>query len=291
MNPIDQKFPLKIIDAHVHFSKIAVFEECAANSSMLDYSYGGYLRETAACGVAGSICMGLNETAPYAFPDRAARTPMNAGLAEHLPPGMLLCPGVNPHALDARALGELDEMAGVKKIVGFKLYPGYYFYGVCDPVYDPVYSIAMKHGLPVAIHSGEPYSERGLLEYSHPLAIDRLAVRLPDLKIIVCHMGAPWVFDACEVAGKNANVYLDVSGLLVGSAEYIERMSSNRLVMDRYAQPLALMDNYTKVLFGTDWPLAPFGAYVEFIKKLIPEEAHEDVFHNNAASVYTAVSG
>jgi len=278
---------MKILDAHVHFSNIETFKNCAENISLLDYSARGYTEGTEENEIAGSICMGLIENFPAGFPDNNAKTPMLADLAESLPPNMKICAGINPHTTDGRAIGELTELIVSKKIAGFKIYPGYYHLDVCDPAYDPVYELAIKYCLPVAVHTGETYSERGLLEYAHPLRVDRLAVKRPGLKIVVCHMGAPWVFDACEVAGKNANVYIDISGLLVGSAEYIERLSANRLVTDRYSQPLVLMDNYKKVLFGTDWPLAPFRAYIEFIKKIIPNDAYEDVFYNNAASVYS----
>ena len=93
-------------------------------------------------------------------------------------------------------------------------------------------------------------------------------------------------FHAIETAGKNENVYIDVSGLLVGGVEYIERMSSQKLLLDRYRTPLILMDNYEKVVYGSDWPLAPMADYVGFVKKLIPPEFHEDVFYNNAAKIY-----
>ena len=282
---------MEIIDAHVHFSNIKSFADCAEYSSLLDYSARGYADAAGACGIVRSVCMGLTETTPSAFPDADARTPMTADLSENLPPGMVVCPGINPLTLDGRAVGELAELAVSGAAAGFKIYPGYYGVDVCDPVYDPVYSLALRYDLPVAIHAGETYSERGLLEYSHPLRIDRLAVGRPDMKIVICHMGAPWVFDACETAGKNRSVYIDISGLLVGSAEYIGRMSAKKLLLERYIQPLIMMDNYKKVLFGTDWPLAPFDEYIGFCKKIVPEEAYEDVFHNNAAAVYTAIRG
>lgn len=48
--------------------------------------------------------------------------------------------------------------------------------------------------------------------------------------------------------------------------------------MDHLRHALVFADSYDKLLFGTDWPLAPVGPYIEFIKELIPEEHHEDVF-------------
>jgi len=282
---------MKIIDAHIHFSNITVFKACAEHTSMVDYSLNGYEKEARESGVTRSVCMGLIEDKPLGFPDKNAKTPMAADLAERLPSGVSLCYGANPHTLDKNAVAAMEDAIAMngKHIAGFKIYAGYYYTDVYDPVYDPVYKLAIKSNLPVVVHTGETYSERGLLELSHPLRMDRLAVKWPDLKLVLCHMGAPWVFDACEVAGKNRNVYIDLSGLLVKDAGYINAARNNRLITDRYMQPLALMDNYEKVLFGTDWPLAPMGAYVEFIKTLIPPDAYELVFYKNAVTVFNFI--
>ena len=291
---------LKIIDAHVHFSNITSFNHCAASDSVTDYSQGGYLNEAQANGVVRSVCMGLTETAPGAFPDHCAMTPMKADLVDDLtalPPGMSICLGVNPHDLSRRNIEEMEALIAsgerAKKdgssrgaVSGLKVYAGYYHFHMTDPVYDPVYDLAEKYDLAVAIHTGDTYSDRGLLKYAHPLGVDELAVARPDMRIVACHVGVPWVFDACEVAAKNRNVFIDLSGLLVGSAALIERMAKKPLLTDRYRQALVYLDDYDKILFGSDWPLVPMGAYIDFCKRLIPEEAREKVFYSNALNVY-----
>jgi len=326
---------MRIIDAHVHFSRIASFEDCAGRTSLVDYSKQGYLSEAAANGVTGSVCMGLTERAPGGFPDDGARTPMPADMADtanpadradlanpadradlanpadradlanlvdranlpdmadranllsKLPQGMTVCLGVNPHTLDKRSLDEIEHLiTGCASVVGIKIYAGYYHVSLSDPVYEPVYKLAKKHDAAVAIHTGDTYSDRGLLKYAHPLCIDELAVAHPGMRIIACHMGVPWVFDACEVAAKNRDVYIDLSGMLVGDAEYIRRQASERLLIDRYRQAFVYLDNYDKILFGSDWPLAPMGAYIDFCKQLIPPDAHEKVFRSNAINVF-----
>ena len=278
---------MKIIDAHAHYSKIVSFEDCAERTSIVDYSEHGYLNEAHEHHVVASICMGLVETVPGGFPDKNAEMPMIADLEAVMPPGMFLCPGINPHTLNDRSLAKTEEMIkDNSNIVGMKIYAGYYHVDITDPVYVPVYDLAEMYDITIVIHTGETYSDRGLLKYSHPLRVDDLAVTRPDMRIVACHMGAPWVFDACEVAAKNPNVYIDISGILVGSVEYIARQSANPLMLDRYRQALVFLDKYDKVLYGTDWPLAPMGAYLDFCKKLIPSEFHEKVFYENAARVY-----
>jgi len=278
---------LKIIDAHVHFSRIKSFTDCAEQISMVDYSGNGFIDESKSYEVVKSICMGLVEEAPGGFPDKNASTPMTADLEPQLPHGMYLCPGINPHTLSSHSLAVTESMIkNSKNIVGMKIYAGYYHVDIADPIYDPVYNLAEKYNIAIVIHTGETFSERGLLKYSHPLRVDDLAVSRPELKIVACHMGVPWVFDACEAAAKNPNVYIDISGILVGNTEYIITQAAEPLLVDRYRQALVFMQRYDKVLYGTDWPLTPMGAYIEFCKKLIPVEFHELVFYQNAVNVY-----
>ena len=278
---------MKIFDAHVHFSRIRSFEDCAQRTSFVDYSKQGYIFQAAANNVVGSVCMGLSETTPEAFPDSGVRTPMQADMEPTLPDGMALCPGINPHRLGGRSLTITEEQIKTEPhIVGLKIYAGYYHVDITDPIYDPVYKLAEKYDLAIVIHTGETYSERGLLKYAHPLRVDDLAVAHPKLRIVACHMGVPWVFDACEVAAKNPNVYFDLSGMLVGDSSYIERQSKNPLLIDRYRQALAYMDNFDKILYGSDWPLVPMSAYIAFCKQLVPEGEHEKVFYSNALKVF-----
>jgi len=278
---------MKIIDAHVHFSHIDSFKDCAEHTSMVDYSGQGFAVESSKYDVVKSVCMGLAETVPGGFPDSKADTPMLADLEVSLPPSMSICLGINPHSLNAKSLSVTEgAIKSSKSVVGMKIYAGYYHVDITDPIYDPVYNLAEKYDITIVIHTGETFSQRGLLKYSHPLRVDDLAVAHPEMRIVACHMGTPWVFDACEVVAKNPNVYLDISGMLVGNAEYINLQAANPLLIDRYRQALVFMDRYDKVLYGTDWPLVPMGAYIEFCKKLIPVQSHENVFFNNAVSIY-----
>jgi hypothetical protein len=285
-----------IIDAHMHFSDIQAFHAAAAVSGV-DYSYEGYQKERAAVGIEAGVCMGLAEATPFSFPDADARVPMGTGFAgdsiigvstrDRIPPMLFTCLGINPHRLDDAAMERIRErVESDPSVVGFKIYAGYYHFFIHDPVYAPVYRLAAERGLTVAIHTGVTYSEQGIMEYSHPLTADRLAVQYRDTRFVLCHMGNPWVMDACEVAYKNRNVYLDISGLVEGNAENIAYVEGQPLLMRHYATGLLYLNDYKKVLFGTDWPIVPMGDYVGFCKKIIPEHARGDVFRENALRVY-----
>lgn len=280
---------MKIIDAHMHFSSVECFRQTAAEISGLDYSSAGLELEYKSAGVVLGVGMGVEETNAGAFPDMNVSNPMGLNLEECVPEFIACCPGVNPVRLQkyrASELQALRKQLDRPETVGIKLYAGYYPFYVHDEVYEPVCSLAAEYCLPLVIHSGVTYSERGLLKYSHPLQIDELAVRHPETNMIVCHMGDPWVMDTAALISKNRNVYADLSGLMVLDGPGIVRRSANPDVMSHFKRALAFEERYDRFLFGTDWPLAPIGAYIDFISRLIPDEYREMVFHSNAFKVF-----
>ncbi|MCL2189571.1 MAG: amidohydrolase [Defluviitaleaceae bacterium] len=276
----------KIIDAHMHFSDVQAFYT-AAEEAGITYTRESYLAECEAAGIEKAVCMGLVEATPHMFPDALSPTPMTANLCEDVPSSIFTCLGINPHNLDADAIKRIRErVKNDPTVVGFKIYAGYYHYYVHDPIYAPVYQIAAEFGKTVAIHTGVTYSEQGIMDYSHPLTADRMAVQYRDTQFLLCHMGNPWIMDACEVAYKNRNVFLDISGLVEGSPQHIDFTMSQPLLMQHYTTGLVYLNDYKKVLFGTDWPIVPLGKYIEFCKKIIPEMHYRDVFRDNATRVY-----
>jgi len=276
---------LKIIDAHLHFSKRVWFEETAHRISQVSFSARGLKQEFGQAGIVAGIAM----STPSRDPDWPTGNPEEFILDDGTVDTLVSCVGVNPEKLIQDPQAELDYIESElnkDKVTGIKLYPGYFPYYVHDPLYNPVYDLARKYRVPVAIHCGDTQSPKGLLKYSHPLTVDELAVKHEDITFVVCHLGIPWVIDAVEVVAKNPNVFADLSGLLAGNSAHVLKMKDTRLYVEYIQQALVLARCYDKLLFGTDWPLVPLAPYVEFIKKLIPEEQHEAVFYKNALNVY-----
>lgn len=282
---------MQIIDTHIHFSKINSFINTAKELSKVDYSTTGYEEEFKKNNVIKSIGMGLTEQSKGGFPDRESPNPMLLDLETNIPGSLYTCVGVNPIKLAGQSkeleARKIEEQLIKDSVVGIKIYAGYYHYHVYDDVYQPIYELAAKYQLPVVIHSGDTYSDRGLLKYSHPLNVDELAVNHRDINFIIAHLGDPWVMDCAEVISKNPNVYADLSGLIVGDEKQVNRFINERLFMDHIKRALVYTDDYKKLLFGSDWPLVDLKAYINFIKALVPKEFHEDVFYNNAVRVFS----
>ncbi|WP_411503719.1 amidohydrolase family protein [Brevibacillus centrosporus] len=280
---------MKIIDAHMHLSQIEEFKRTAAEKSFVDYSVTGILQEYAENGVVLGIGMGLTETQPDGFPDAKTVTPMGLDLTEELPPQLVYCLGINPFTLDQAAVARLDEDLKKPNAVGLKIYLGYYPFYAYDSVYDPVYALAAKHQVPVVFHTGDTYSERGLLKYSHPLTLDEVAVKHREVNFMMAHFGDPWVLDGAEVVYKNRNMFADLSGLMVGDAANCQRLKDSPLFFAHLRHAITYCDHYEKFLFGTDWPLAPIRPYIQFVQELIPAEYHEDVFYKTALKVFPKI--
>lgn len=281
---------MKIIDAHLHFSRIKSFVETARAVSKVNYSSRGLLNEFSGSGVVAGIGMGLKEIETGGFPDNSSPNPMMLDLEEELPDFIFTCIGINPVRLESpdqrSELLEIEKAISQARVVGIKIYAGYYHYNIFDPVYFPVYELAEKYGLPVVIHCGATYSQKGLLKYSHPLNVDELAVRFRNVTFVISHLGDPWVMDTAAVIYKNSNVFADLSGLIVADSSGVDSVISDRVFMDHIRRGLVFESAYDRFLFGSDWPLVPIGPYIKFISYLIPEEYHSRVFFENALKVF-----
>lgn len=183
----------------------------------------------------------------------------------------------------AHDLAKLHILLKTGRIKGLKLYPGYEPFYPHDPRMRVVYELAGEFGVPVMIHSGDTFDPQGKVKYAHPLEIDEVAVDNRDVTFVICHLGNPWVTDTMEVIYKNANVVADFSGLTLGHFE--ERFE--RYMLEQINEFVAFAGDPSKLLFGTDWPVADMGDYVRFVKALnLSTEENELILWRNAARIF-----
>lgn len=182
-----------------------------------------------------------------------------------------------------RDLREVADFLKSGLVKGLKLYPGYEPFYPYDKRLQVVYDLAMEFDVPVMIHSGDTYSPTGRIRYSHPLHIDDVAVDNPGLKIVICHIGNPWIRDCMEVVYKNKNVYTDISGLVLG--DFNDRFEQYMLAQVREMILYAGEPGY--LLYGTDWPISSMESYLKFMRTLdLTDEEREDVMWRNAAKLF-----
>jgi uncharacterized protein len=198
-------------------------------------------------------------------------------------PHLYVVAGLSYEQFTPAELDELEPHVATGKLKGLKLYPGYQPFYPADLRWEPAYQFAARHRLPVMIHSGDTYDPRGKVKYAHPLHVDDVAVDHPDVNFVICHLGNPWIRDCMEVVYKNANVYTDLSGFVLG--DFTDRFET---YMSRQVQDMLLYgvepDN---VLFGTDWPIATMESYLQFMDQIaIPQKDRQKIMSDNALALY-----
>lgn len=159
---------------------------------------------------------------------------------------------------------------------GINLQPIFFDVDPLDRRLYPLYSKAEQLGLIVSFHTGIHYSLHSSFINNNPLFIDQIAVDFPDLKIIACHAGWPWVAEMAAIARRHSHVFLEFGGL---DPRYIAKQGSGW-------EPLfTLMDNLlqNQILFGTDWPvIAPNQVIDGWQQSELKESTLDKLFTQNA---------
>lgn len=152
------------------------------------------------------------------------------------------------------AVKELEHYVKVEGFVGLRVVPWLWNLPPTDAHYWPLYVKCIELDIPFLTQVGHT----GPLcpsEVGRPVPyIDTIALKFPDLKIIMGHIGYPWTAETVGVAWKHKNVYIDTSAW---SPKY-------------YPQELITFANTTgsrKVMFGTNFPQLGWKACVDNVEQ------------------------
>jgi predicted TIM-barrel fold metal-dependent hydrolase len=183
------------------------------------------------------------------------------------------------------AIAELERSVGDLGLVGIKLGPNYQNF---DPLSESalrLYDWAESHRLPILFHQGTSPIRKAPLRYAHPLVMDEVAIRFPELRIVMAHIGHPWQADTIAVIRKHPHVYSDVSANFYRPWSFYSAM---RIATEWNVLP--------KLLFGTDFPIATPAETIAGMRALndiprasglpgIPEDAIEAIITRDSLSL------
>jgi len=155
-----------------------------------------------------------------------------------------------------------------------KLVPPVQHFDFSDPKHDPLWEAALERDVIVWTHTAHqkshPDSDARL---GHPMLIEPVTLKYPDLKIVLGHCGFPWPWEAWSLVTRRPNVYLDVSA-------YPDLY--NHMPWDAYSKYAA----EDKVLFATDYPLRGFKDTLEALERVdISEEFRKKILGDNAKAL------
>lgn len=130
-------------------------------------------------------------------------------------------------------------------LVGVKFGPIYNGVSLSDPRMQPVLEFLQKRNIPLTMHMGTTFARNAPVDLGRAIHVEPVAMRYPDLTMILAHMGHPWYEEAIVVSRKQPNVFLDQSALFYRPWQFY-----NMLIL---AQEYKITD---KIFFGTDFPFA-----------------------------------
>jgi predicted TIM-barrel fold metal-dependent hydrolase len=204
-------------------------------------------------------------------------------------PGLYAIGVADPTRTDTDHLQRVERQLQTGTAKALKGYLGYTYFGPESPAYAPYFELAAKYQIPFVFHTGDNPSEVAKVKYAHPLLIDEVAVENRRTKFILAHFGNPWVVDAAEVVRRNENVWADLSGMLNGDTAQFAALSAHGALArtaERIRQSIEYTNRPDKFLYGSDWPLAPMPAYADFVRQMVPAEAYQAVFEENARVLF-----
>jgi len=148
---------------------------------------------------------------------------------------------------------------------GIKLHPWVSAFPLNHPMVYPVLDVAAKYRIPVLSHSSRS-------EFCTPMLFADIAMRYPEVPVIMGHMGKQHLhYDVLPVMRLAENIYLETSGskLQILLEEAVKEFGAER------------------VLFGTDGPHELLPAYVARIEDLnVSEEDKEWIMGKSAAKIF-----
>jgi predicted TIM-barrel fold metal-dependent hydrolase len=197
-------------------------------------------REYRAGGVAADVTIVLGFKSRYLgadIPNRAV-----ADFVSEEPQKFIGFAGIDP--TDRYAEEEIDRAVDLG-LRGVTLSPAAQDVHPSDPRMMRVCEAACDAGLPVVFHQGGHFAARSKMEYARPYLLDEVARTFPELRIVISHLGYPWVEEAVVLLEKHPHVYADVCTLPGRPWQAYQALSlcHNAGVMG-------------KLLFGSDFPYA-----------------------------------
>jgi predicted TIM-barrel fold metal-dependent hydrolase len=130
-------------------------------------------------------------------------------------------------------------------LVGLKLGPMYAGFDPRDSRCDPIYDYCQERGIPILFHSGTTYNRAAPLGMTRPWLFDEVAIKYPELRMVLAHVGHPFCEECLVVIRKHPHVYADISALYYRPWQFYNML----IAAQEY--------NVThKLLFGTDYPFA-----------------------------------
>jgi len=189
-------------------------------------------------------------------------------------------------SLDPTQPGWEEEMRDGRERLGLrgvKLLPMYAGFYPQDDRLEPLWRYAAEHRLPVLLHTGTTFVSGAPIDCTLPRHLDAVAIRHPEVKMILAHLGHPYEGETVAVIRKHPNLFADVSALFYRPWQLFHSL----MLVHEY-------NVWDKLLFGTDFPVTTVAETVAGLRSLcevrldrfqLPAEEIERLIHRDALAL------
>jgi len=184
--------------------------------------------------------------------------------------------GVDP-SRPMEGVRELERGVRDYGFVGAHLYPHWFELPPDHAKYYPFYAKCCELDVPLMMQVGHCLDYRRdhvLPSVGRPIALDRVAIDFPELKLIGIHLGWPWTEEVIAVAYKHENVY-------VAGDAYAPKHWPPSFVH------FANSWGQDTCLFGTDWPVVDPERAIADVEALgLRDEPKRKLLRENALKIF-----
>lgn len=182
---------------------------------------------------------------------------------------------------DTDAIEQLDHAVQTLRLRGLKMGPIYQNVAPTDSRFRRIMRRAEELRIPVLIHQGTTFCSNVSLEIANPIQLQPLALEFPRLRMVIAHLGHPWINETLVLIRKNRNMYADISALFYRPWQFY-----NALVA---ASEYGVLD---RLLLGSDYPFTTPADTMTALRQVnaitegtrlprIPEAALEAIIHRD----------
>jgi len=205
----------------------------------LEYNASDIIAEMDGAGIDLAVIVAFDMTTQYGVVMVTNEDISN--LAASYPDRFIPFASVDP-SLGKQAVDQLVHAVNDLGCRGLKLCPPVQKFDFSDPKFYPLWEAALEMNIIVWTHTSHQLGHFGSdARLGHPMLVEPVALKYPDLKLVLGHCGFPWVWEAWSLVVRHPNVYVDIS-------VYINLY--NHFPWDAYSK----FNAENKVLFATDYP-------------------------------------
>jgi len=173
--------------------------------------------------------------------------------------GLIAFIAIDPHVLSTEeSIDHIHEMVNYKGAKGIKVHPAIQQFFMNDPKMITICETCVELDIPILSHSGP---SRGEDQYAEPRAFAETMKQVPDLRLILAHLGGGAWSQTAEFARAFPTVYFDCS-------EIIEWTGAPDAPDDRELAQLILDIGPERVLMGSDFDWYDLAHTIERVYEL-----------------------